>query len=300
MLRLLALVLLMTINGVHAASNAATPAILSGTENLSSKHQQKFQLWVDNTLQYVENTLGSLPQSQLPIQLKTKLFTTEPVPWGQVERDYNGINDGLYLVVNRLAPPSQLAYDWTLFHEISHLYLPYLDYRSFWLSEGFATYMQNVVMLENQVFDRDEFIARMKSGLKRGKENTFRAKGNLSAVTNDMRKYRAFKRVYWSGTAYFIEADITLQKHGKSLVDVIARFSHCCKNKVNTGRQLAKTLDRMTGQNIFLPLFLEYKDRRDFPTIDNSHIYQLAHFYRPNTLLDIKTNQKEMGTSSPE
>ena len=300
MYRLLAVMLFVFNTSSIAASKGATSAILTGTENLSSSQQNKFQRWVDNTLVYVENTLGTLPQQQLPIRLKTKLFTNEPVPWGQVERNIDGNRDGLYLVVNRQAKASQLAYDWTLFHEISHLYLPYLDYRSFWLSEGFATYMQNVIMLENQIFNREEFITRLKSGLQRGKTNTYSAKGNLSEVTNEMRKYRAFKRVYWSGTAFFIEADIQLQKQGSSLVQVIAEFAHCCKRNVRSGRQLAKTLDQLTGDEIFLPLFMEYKDRRDFPSIATSHLYRLAQFYRPNILIDIKTNQIESGTSSLE
>ena len=300
MFRLLTLVLLLINSGANAASKAATSAVITGTENLHHHHRDKFQLWVDTTLLYVENTLGALPQRRLPIRLKTKLFTTEPVPWGQVERNVDGNSDGVYLVVNRQANPAQLAYDWTLFHEISHLYLPYLDYRSFWLSEGFATYMQNVVMLENQIFGREEFIERLKSGLQRGKNNTYTARGNLSSVTREMRKHRAFKRVYWSGTAYFIEADVELLKSGMSLVELISNFAHCCKQKVRSGYELAKTLDRLAEKQIFMPLYQVYKDRLDFPTIASSDLYQLAHHYRPNTLLDVKTSQKELGTSSPQ
>jgi len=300
MIRLVGLMCLSVCMSLSAATKVATPTQLSGTEKLTHTHQQKFKSWVDDTLALVENTLGTLPQSHLPVTLKTKSFTTEPVPWGQVERGVNQQIDGLYLVANRHAKLSQLTYDWTLYHEISHLYLPYLDYPSFWLSEGFATYMQNVIMLENQVFDRAEFIARMKSGLKRGKENTFSAQGKLSSVTYMMREKRAFKRVYWSGTAFFIEADIRLQTHGTSLIEVVGKFAHCCKGEVDSGSELVKALDKLVGHRVFVPLYYQYKDRLDFPTIESTLIYQLANYYRPNDLLGLKTNQTEMDIFSQQ
>jgi len=254
---------------------------LVSNEDLSPEITAKFTNWSANTLNAVELTLGPLPQPHLPIRLKTKFFASEPVPWGQVERDKYEVGDGLYLVVYRHARARQLRQDWTLYHEISHIYLPYLDYQSFWLSEGFATYMQNVIMLQNGIYSVPEFIDKLTAGLKRGKNNTLMASGPLNQVTNKMRKNRAFMRVYWSGAAFFIEADIKLQKQGKDLPGVIRRFSACCKSKIDTGRELVNQLDKINKKLLFAPQFNKYQKRHDFPKIKAQLLYQLAEHYKP-------------------
>ena len=271
----------------------ATPIQMLGIESLSEKEKTKFHLWLQHGLDAVQHTLGPLPQATLPVRLKTKWYATEPVPWGQVERGRYNTGDGLYLVVYRYAKPHQLKYDWTLYHEISHLYLPYLDSNSLWLSEGFATFMQNIVLLQNGIYDRETFIEKLSAGLKRGKNNTQSATGPLSKVTDAMRKNRAFMRVYWTGTAFFIEVDLALHRQGKSLPAIIKAFSTCCRAEVDTGKQLALTLDkasrRLQKENsslVFSPLYFQYRDRVDFPNIAIESLYQLAEHYRPAVVLE--------------
>jgi len=256
---------------------------LFGVDGLAPEIKSKFSNWSSETLNAVERTLGPLPQSQLPIRLKTKFLASEPVPWGQVERDKYDTGDGLYLVVYRHARPNQLKQDWTLYHEISHIYLPYLDYQSFWISEGFATYMQNVVMLQNGVYSVPQFVEKLSAGLKRGKKNTLMASGPLNQVTRDMRRNRAFMRVYWTGTAFFIEADVKLQQQGKDLTSVIRQFSSCCKSDIESGKALVKQLDKLNKKLLFTPQFYVYQEREDFPKVELQHLYQLAEYYKPNS-----------------
>lgn len=260
-----------------------------GITDLSKEQQSTFKLWTKESRLAVENKFGPLPNRHLAIELNTKLFTREPVPWGEVRRDNYWHQreqiDGIYLIANRHAKAQQLLNDWTLYHEISHLYLPYLDYASFWLSEGFATYAQNLVMLKSQTYSRQRFIEELRQGFQRGKLNWRQTPGSLAQVTENMREQGAFKRVYWTGTAYFLEADEKLQQVNLSLPQVIKKYVKCCIEKTSTGLNLAKALDHAAGKSIFVPLYLKYKNRDDFPQIPLEKLYQLAYFYQPNVEL---------------
>ena len=269
-----------------ASSPSQTRVELLPTQSLSAEHSAKFNRWIAESLSMVEKSLGPLPQPKLPVRLNTRFFATEPVPWGQVERDQYPVGDGLYLIVYRYAKPAQLKRDWTLYHEISHLYLPYLDYASFWLSEGFATYMQNVIMLQNRVYNRSEFIDKLSAGLARGRINTLSATGKLSDITRKMRKNRAFMRVYWTGTAFFIEMYLALQQLGTSLPALIQAFSSCCRNQVDTGKELMLKLDKLQGKVLFSTRFFKYRNRTDFPPVSSEKLHQLASFYGSKPIKD--------------
>ena len=273
------LTLMLAILFFTTSAGATARVDISGIRDLSTENQTKFNHWLSDGLSMVEHTLGPLPQRTLPVRIKTKRFATEPVPWGQVERDQHAVADGLYLVVYRNARAKQLRHDWTLYHEISHLYLPYLDYRSFWLSEGFATYIQNVIMLQNGIYSRTEFMRRLQAGLDRGRKNTLTAAGPLSDITQKMRANRAFMRVYWSGAAFFIEADLALQKQNTNLTRLIQTFNRCCRQNIETGKQLLSSMDKAQGLILLSPLYLKYRDRRDFPSISNDSIARLAEYY---------------------
>lgn len=50
------------------------------------------------------------------------------------------------LFVNSERPIDDFYSDWTATHEFSHLMLPLLSQRYRWISEGFASYFQNILM----------------------------------------------------------------------------------------------------------------------------------------------------------
>ncbi|MCL1137015.1 hypothetical protein [Shewanella pneumatophori] len=143
----------------------------------------KVKLWVDHGLDAVSKTLGPLPQKRIEIEVIQQRNAREPVPFAEVIRD-NPIK--VKLTVDAFATLDDFIEDWTLYHELSHLYLPYLDYPSFWLTEGFATYMQYVVMLNSQIINRQSFIERMRDGFIRGANQIKKHPGRLADVADDM------------------------------------------------------------------------------------------------------------------
>ncbi|MBB1366233.1 hypothetical protein H5154_07475 [Pseudoalteromonas sp. SR44-5] len=243
-----------------------------GLTELSKSKQQIILQWLNFSLEQTQATLGPLPYSNLPIYLHPRYIAFEPVPWGSVRRGDPG---GIELHFDRFASFTQLRDDWTLYHEMAHLYLPLLPYSGFWLSEGFATYMQNIIMRDSKVITREQFIQRLSAGLERGRQQTRTKQQPLSELADDMWQQGAQQRVYWSGSAFFIEAELALQQQGQSLTQLIKRYRECCYSSKTTAKKLITTFDQLSRSAIFSTLYARYTQRTDFPDITREQLILL-------------------------
>ncbi|ASD66857.1 hypothetical protein [Pseudoalteromonas piscicida] len=274
-MKLLMLVLLFSL----IASTQATEIEIEYKSWISDSDRQHVETWLKRGVEATEHSLGILQQQKLMFTIEPSLFASEPVPWGTVQR---GKPDAILLQIKRFTSSRVLIKDWTLYHEIAHLYHPLLDYSDFWLAEGLATYLQNIIMLENDIFNVGEFHTRLISGLSRGAKNTLINKGPLKAVSEQMWTLNAHQRVYWSGVAFFIEAEIALKDRGNknTIRTLISSFQQCCKNSVisgtsRSGRLFITSLDKLSKTTIFSNLYANYKQRKDFPNWTKDQIYGL-------------------------
>ena len=240
--------------------------------SVSSERETTIRDWVSDVVTATEKVLNHSAHSHARVLVESVYFSSSDVPWGEVKR---GTPITVLVQVNRFSDMQDIEKDWTLYHEIAHIYLPYLPTRSRWLSEGFATFMQNVIMLESSVYDRAMFEQRLLAGLKRGAANTQKQPGKLAYVSADMWQRRAYQRVYWSGTAFFIEAQLALQKSGQSLAEVVSRFNQCCYRKNMSAKELVSQFDKISNSSIFSGLYARYRLREDFPAITRTQIKSL-------------------------
>ncbi|BBN81700.1 hypothetical protein PA25_16850 [Pseudoalteromonas sp. A25] len=242
---------------------------------LTHERQNKVKNWVEHGVRSTFVTLGPLNQKRLPVTLKPRYFAFEPVPWASVKR---GQNDGIELHFHRYASTQSLLKDWSLYHELAHLYHPLFSYDNFWLSEGLATYLQNIIMLNNGVVDHQEFLMRLKAGLQRGALQTNHITGPLNIVSDNMWSLNAQQRVYWSGTAFFIQAQLALKKHNspyKTIEALVKKYQSCCKHPTHSAKQFIAHLDKLSQSAIFSTLYSQYIKRTDFPKISNLQLSQL-------------------------
>ena len=257
---------------------SATELAISNKNELPPALQSKVSTWLSHSINAAETTLGPLNQQVLPVKINDHLFTSEAVPWAQVKR---GEPDSLVFHIYRYASLNTLKKDWTAYHEIAHLYHPLFDYPDFWLSEGLATYLQNYVMFKSDVISRFEFTQRLAAGLERGRLNTIKRPGQLSNISEEMWRLNAYQRVYWSGAAFFIEAELALIKQQKPrLSQLIQQVNMCCVDAIAGGERKAALeflteLDRASRSAIFINLYTKYRNRTDFPRIDKSDLSQL-------------------------
>ncbi|WP_289106268.1 hypothetical protein [uncultured Pseudoalteromonas sp.] len=251
---------------------SAVDVVIHNLDALTTKGQKTVATWVNQSLKKTQNTLGPLQQSTLPIYLKPQYFAFEPVPWASVKRNNP---DGLELHIDRYASLNAFTKDWTLYHELSHLYLPLLPYSGFWLSEGFASYMQNVIMRNSGVISQAQFVQRLNAGFERARLQTKTKQQPLNKLSSDMWKQRAQQRVYWTGAAFFVEADLALQKQGKSVAAIIKQYQLCCRAARTSAKTLIKELDKLSRSSIFTTLYAQYNTRTDFPVITKTQLNTL-------------------------
>lgn len=190
-----------------------------------------------------------------------------PVPWGQVLR---GGAPAVNFYVDQGAQRAALMQDWTAFHEFSHLFLPFIQRRDSYLSEGFASYFQNVTRARSGNLDETQAWTNLVDGFQRGREAT---RGQtLRDATREMGRQRNFMRVYWSGAAIALLGDVQLRTRdddAPGLDQVLASLQDCCMqgDRAWSARALASQLDQNSKSDIFAPLIQELAPSRRFPPI---------------------------------
>jgi hypothetical protein len=210
----------------------------------------------------------------------------DPVPWGEVMR---GGGDAVHLYVDHTRTRDELIADWTLYHEFSHLLHPYIARDGAWLYEGIASYYQNVLRARAGLITHDEAWRKLAAGFRRGMEQTSEHR-TLAGATRTMLRDRLFMRVYWSGAAIALLADVALRDETRgrqSLGTALAALSECClpSLKTWTPHELMAKLDDITGTAIFGRLHERYVDSAEFP--DLVPTYQRLGIHTTDTALDL-------------
>ena len=227
--------------------------------------------WVQATADTIKLAYGRFPNPNAKIivipSTENAWGSESPVIYGRVTRN-NG--ETVELFVNPDRPIEEYYSDWTATHEFSHLMLPLLSQRYRWISEGFATYYQNVLMSRSERYTPEFAWQRLTEGFVRGRES----RPDLSlndAASGGIRHARM--KVYWSGAAIALMADIELRERsdGKESLDLaLGQLQSCClpSKRRWTGPELFEKLDTFVSSPVFMPLYRQYANDKGFPDFD--------------------------------
>jgi hypothetical protein len=209
---------------------------------------------------------GKLPEDKFHITIKRASGHGGPVPWGQVNRHTSsGVTDVL-LVIHPEQGVDALLSDWTAFHELSHLLIPYRGYGNLWLSEGLASYYQNIIQARSGRFDAKEMWRRIMAGFERGRQQQRYQQLSLTQVSDRMLETRQFMRIHWSGVLYWLTADVTLRReHHTSLDQALMQLRACCMQDELSAQEIVEKLDALTGTRVFTPLFYRFAESKNMP-----------------------------------
>ena len=190
-----------------------------------------------------------------------------PVPFGRVTR--NG-RETIELYVDAKRPIEDFYGDWTATHEFSHLMLPYISPRYKWISEGFASYYQNVLMSRAGHYTAEEAWRKLTEGMNRGRRSRPELTLN-EAASAGVRAARM--KIYWSGAAIALLADVELRERSageESLDTALDKLQRCCLPSGDTwsGPELFTKLDSMVDEPVFMPLYRRYANRNGFPDFE--------------------------------
>jgi hypothetical protein len=240
-------------------------------------------LWVIHASNALKTVYGEFPVDYFITQIKASKRGLEPVPWGEVNRESPS---EVVLVINKNASLKQLNDDWTIYHEFSHLLIPYDAGDERWLSEGLASYYQNILQARIGMFDEEKMWKKLFEGFERAKKQTNYSYQKLSYLSENMESNHNFMRIYWSGALYWLEADIALRQlnNPQSLDSALLKLRRCCFKDPLSATEIIHQLDALTNSKIFSRLFQTFSTSLRIPAY--------------NTLLNSLGVQQKNGTIS--
>ena len=213
--------------------------------------------WIQHGAQAIASVSGSFPVDNAQILVLPLGKRSEPVPWAEVQRA--GL-PAVHLYIDQDRPIGQFYADWTLTHELSHLLLPKVSGSARWISEGLASYYQNVLMARAQLQSADKSWKKLKSGF---------AKGRKAAKSTSVVNAKRTKHVYWGGAALMFMADVELrlQQQGNSLDKVLIKLQSCCIPSTNYWQvdDFMQKLDELSQTTVFTDLLKNEARQSQFP-----------------------------------
>lgn len=241
-------------------------AILDGTP---APDIPALQEWVRECARAVAGAYGRFPVASPQVLVVPVGRGDEAVPWGQVLR---GGGSGAHLFVDQTRSKDEFREDWVLVHELSHMLHPNLNADGKWLAEGLATYYQNILRARSGALSEKEAWLKLHQGFQRGIAQTRRGE-TLKQATRDMMRDHIFMRVYWTGAAVAMLADVSLRLRGQSLDEVLSRFGRCCLDdgRVWSVPEFLRTLDGFSGGDELSRLYRRYIDSDDFPDLSSAY-----------------------------
>lgn len=141
-----------------------------------------------------------------------------PVLFGVAGR---GMRPSVTLLVGAHAREDALVPDWTAVHELAHFLTAYVEGEDAWLSEGLATYLEEVLRARQGLRTETQTWAALLDGFARGRADS--GSGTLREVCSAMHTSRRFTHVYWGGAAIVFLADVAYRRAGSSLDEAIGR-----------------------------------------------------------------------------
>ena len=228
--------------------------------SITAPERGKLIQWLDDTMQTMRLLNGTPPRPELRIVLDSYRRSDDAIPFGKVIRRHP---EGVHFYINPERSLDEFVHNWTTYHELSHLFIPYPSRPDVWFSEGLASYYQNILQYRAGLLTETEAWQKLINGFERGRQNDQHADLTLTQLSSGTHKRYAFMRIYWSGALYFLEADLRLraETNNKQSTDTVLKaFGECCLKQRRrwTGKQIAEEFDRLSDSNIFSPLFDQY------------------------------------------
>lgn len=227
-------------------------------------HAAKLKSWLTPHVQNIAELASGFPNPNLQVLIfAVPNRGNSPVPFGHVIRD-QGETVAFYVEEGRALEDFQK--DWTAAHEFSHVLLPYIRGSQKWISEGFASYYQNVLQARAGHYGPQEAWLRMHRSFASAASKS----GSLSPNdTANADFWNARMLIYWSGAAMALHADVALRSkpNPTTLDQLLSRLRTCClpSPRVWRGRDFFSQLDDLGGDGIMLGIYDKYANRVGMP-----------------------------------
>lgn len=225
--------------------------------------------WISNAVAMTASVGGRFPRERLHAVVAPAQSSEDDVLFGMVRR---GGGASILLIPSVRATSAELDLDWVAVHELSHLWLPRMVAEDRWLSEGIATYLQEVLRARCGRQSSERAWSRLRDGFERGRRaGTGR---RLVAESSAMNRTGAYFRVYWAGAAFALEIDARLRKESAGKMSLLRAIDRA-HGSWPEARPLQATvfleaLERASGYSFIRELGQRYGEQSDFPDVSHA------------------------------
>ena len=253
--------------GVSVFGNAQRRALEFGDKTINAvvvgapgEQTDRYFDWITSVASVAVDVHGTAPGETSMIIIIPVPLVSGVVPWAHVKR---GGGSHVIAYARLGAGMDELLEDWTLFHEMTHLYHPYLHSGGRWISEGFASYYQNVYRAKAGVVEPEYAYGRLLAGFERGRSENEEA-GNRP-VTEGGRM-----RTYWTAAAMAFEADARLRRSSGKQMDLARTIGAFASRNLPVDRSwhprdYLTALDKELSEPLLVPMYDDYVRDRFFP-----------------------------------
>ena len=220
--------------------------------------------WIRKAVTDVTSVYGRFPVPEpqvvvLPARRSGR--SSHGVYFGHVIRDEG---TAIQFYVDPSKTTEEMNTDWTAAHEFSHLLLPYTTR---WVSEGFASYYQNVLLARRGEYSETEVWRRLTNSF--GKAAAIRNPPRLADL-GDRPFWEMRMLIYWSGAALALMADVELRNRGggaASLDDLLDGLQDCCLPARTSwsGPMLFERFDEIDDSELMSSLFERFLASEGMP-----------------------------------
>lgn len=237
-----------------------------------ASQRKRLLAWLQRVARAAVAAYGRLALADVQVLVLPVGAQGEAVVFGQSTR---GQGNALTLFVDPSQPDAAFDRDWVAVHELSHLFHPYLGDRGAWLAEGLATYYQNVLRARAGLLTPAQAWAQLDDGFARGRHQ-MQGNRTLEDASAQMGEHHDFQRIYWSGTAYWLDVDVELRRasgNRLSVDEALRRFGACClpSERRWAPDEFVAKLDALTDSDAFSRTFRTFRARHDFPDLDMTY-----------------------------
>ena len=158
--------------------------------------------WVQKAVRAVSTYYG-----HFPVKSARVLVIPEPgrdgVFHGTTWGDRDGFDGFTRISVGQKTTAQELADDWMMTHELTHMAFPDLPDENHWMEEGIATYVEPIARVQAGELDAKRIWFDMMEGM---------PKGEPKPGDEGLDRTHTWGRNYWGGALFCLVADVEIRK----------------------------------------------------------------------------------------
>jgi len=245
-------------------------AVLDGEHRAT---QAGIEAWIATAARAVSLPFGRFPAARLPVIVLPSPGRGDAVPFGST---FYGGGPHSILYLSNTARDEDLPGEWVAVHEMLHTTMPSVSRDDAWFSEGFVTYVQEVVRTRAGFQPVLEGWQQIEEGFDRGR--SVGGKASLADESRTMGRTHAYWRVYWAGAAIALELDVALRRESGgrlSLDDVLRAYDRrrLGSPKEMSAAEAVRIADGVAGRPVLAGLAARHLQSSAFPDVRASQAW---------------------------